>query len=88
MTKKSMSAAQVLEQYYGMMFPQDLMENEYIRLVAISKGEDGKTNRFVRYVQGFEQYKDFVMKYRAGFDLFNQIATNRGMILIKRITRK
>ena len=55
------------------------MENEYIRLVAISKGEDGKTNRFVRYVQGFEQYKDFVMKYRAGFDLFNQIATNRGI---------
>ena len=29
-------------------------------------------------MRGFEEYKDFVMKYRVGFDLFNQIATNRG----------
>ena len=32
----------------------------------------------VRFVKCFEEYHDFVLKYRHGFDLFGQLATNKG----------
>lgn len=46
--------------------------------MAIRTHSDGKTERLVRFVKGFDEYLDFVKKYRYEFDIFNQIATNRG----------
>lgn len=68
----------VIRRYYEMMFPQELFENEYIRLVAIRNSTDGTKASFTRYVRTFEEYLGFVMKYRQDYDLFNQIATNKG----------
>ena len=67
-----------LRQYYEMLFPEALQENEYIRLVAIRNTTDGTGGSFVRYVRRFDDYLAFIKRFRHDYDLFNQIATNRG----------
>lgn len=62
-----------------MLFPPNLKENEYIRLVAIKKLTDnGKPQTLVRFVQSFGGFYNFIKKYRYNYDLYVQLATNRG----------
>lgn len=62
-----------------MLYPETLRENEFVRLVALRRDKDGKVIRsVVEYVQSFEEYAGFVQKYRYNYDVYNQLATNRG----------
>lgn len=62
-----------------MMFPEKFRENEYVRLVALRRDQNGNViaNK-VKYVKTFQNYVAFVQKYRYTHDVYNQIATNRG----------
>ena len=65
-----------------MLYPMQLRENEFIRMLAIRRNRDGevgkeKGDRIVSFVKDFEQYKGFILKYRYTHDVYNQIATNR-----------
>ena len=72
------TASETLHQYYEMMFPRSLEDGEYIRLLAIHTDPDGSQERMVRFVKSYEEYSRFVQKYRFTYDIYNQIATNRG----------
>lgn len=78
----SNSQTEYLKRYYDMLFPTYLRENEYIRLIALRRDENGNVgqkygDRIIRYVNNFDDYKNFVFKYRYTHDVYNQIATNR-----------
>ena len=47
-------------------------------MVAIQRRSDGTSSTLVRFVQSFDEYRDFVLKYRYSYDLFGQLATNHG----------
>ena len=71
----------ILKQYYSMLYPEKLRQNEYIRLVALRRDASGKIqNTLIRFVQNYEDYEAFIMKYRYSYDIYNQIATNRNCI--------
>ena len=73
-----------LKQYYDMLYPNVLKNNEYIRMLALRRDNDGnvgneKGDRIIRYVCSYDAYRAFIYKYRATHDVYNQIATNRGI---------
>lgn len=62
-----------------MVYPSSFREDEFIRLIALRRDQDGKViSSVVKFVQNFEDYKTFVQKYRYTHDVYNQLATNRG----------
>lgn len=62
-----------------MLYPLTFKENEYVRLIALRRDSEGKVIRsVVQFVQSFEEYANFVQKYRYNYDVYNQLATNRG----------
>lgn len=72
-----------LKQYYEMLYPEKLKDNEYIRMLALRRDESGqvgtaKGDRITNYVKDFESYCNFIYKYRCTHDVYNQLATNRG----------
>ena len=71
---------EMLQQYYNMLYPEKLRENEYIRLIALHREENDKAQTIVRYAKDFEEYREFIYKYRYSYDVYNQIATNRGNV--------
>ena len=71
---------EMLQQYYNILYPEKLRENEYIRLIAIHREENDKGQTIVRYAKDFEEYREFIYKYRYSYDVYNQIATNRGNV--------
>lgn len=65
-----------------MLFPNCLKENEYIRLIALRRDANGNVgnecgDRIIQYVNNFDDYRNFIFKYRYTHDVYNQIATNR-----------
>lgn len=66
----------MLRQYYNMLYPEKLRDNEYIRLIAIKHSGD-TVNTVVKYVKNFEEYQEFILQYRYSYDVYNQIATNK-----------
>ena len=78
--KTEYTQEKALRQYYDMLYPDKLKANEYIRLVVIHRNEDGTQNTIVRYAKNFEKYREFILKYRYSYDVYNQIATNRNNI--------
>lgn len=66
-----------LYEYYNMLYPKNFKEKEKIRLLAIHKDStcNGKTTTITRYVNNFSDYKDFILKYRCQYDIYNQLAT-------------
>lgn len=70
---------EVLKRYYEMLYPKDLRENEYIRMIALKRNKDGKViSSVVDFVNNFDDYKAFIEKYRYTYDVYNQLATNKG----------
>ncbi len=62
-----------------MLFPQSLRENEYIRMIALRRDKKGSVvSTVINFVQTFEEYLSFILKYRYTHDVYNQIATNKG----------
>lgn len=64
-----------------MLYPKELGENEYIRMIALRRDKDGNVgteegSRIVSYVRDFSSYQAFIYKYRYTHDVYNQIATN------------
>lgn len=60
-----------------MLYPKKFKEKEKIRLLAIHKDTtgSGKTTTITRYVNNFPDYKNFILKYRYQYDVYNQLAT-------------
>lgn len=68
-----------LKQYYDMIFPAKLKEDEYIRMVALKRNKEGQViSNVVEFVKNFDEYMSFIYKYRYTYDVYNQLATNRG----------
>lgn len=66
-----------LHEYYNMLYPEKFKEKEKIRLLAVHKDTagNGNTTAITRYVNNFSDYKDFILKYRYQYDIYNQLAT-------------
>lgn len=66
-----------------MLFPKVLKENEYICLFLVKtdkKGnpvldEDGNEIKFHKYVKNFEQYQEYIKRYKHNFHVYNALAT-------------
>ncbi len=66
-----------------MLFPKVLKENEYICLFLVKtdkKGnpvldEDGNEIKFHKYVKNFEQYQEYIRRYKHNFHVYNALAT-------------
>lgn len=71
----------ILQQFFEMMFPTHLKENEYIRLIALQKNNSlGEDKTIVKYVKNFDEYEKFANKYKYNYDCFQQLSTNRGQV--------
>lgn len=70
-----MTQTEILQQYYDMLFPVMPKENEYIRIMAYKRKEDGEPLIITKYVRSFQEYKEVVDKYRFNYDLYNSINT-------------
>lgn len=66
-----------------MLYPENLKDNEYIRMIALRRDKDGNVgkgedDRKVWYVRSFKAFRRFINDYRETHDVYNQIATNYG----------
>lgn len=69
----------ILRKHFEMLYPEKLKDDEWIRLVGIRKDETGSPeSTLVKFIKTYEEYEEFVFKYRYTYDLYNQIATNKG----------
>ena len=71
-------AEEALRRFWRMLYPGDLRSDEYVRLVGIRKNPDGTSETLTRFIRTFDEYKTFVYRYRYTYDLYGQLATNRG----------
>ena len=61
-----------------MLFPKVLKENEYICLFLVKTDkrgnpaldEDGKEIKFHKYVKNFEQYQEYIKRYKHNFHVY------------------
>lgn len=75
--------SEYLKRYYEMLFPAELKENEYVCLFIVEtdeKGntllnEDGSEKKFHKFVKNFDQYQEYVNKYKYIAHVYNAIAT-------------
>lgn len=66
-----------------MLFPEKLEENEYVCLFMVKTdknghpiiNQEGKETCFHEYVKNFEQYQEFVMRYRNNYHVYNALST-------------
>lgn len=65
-----------MSQFFRMVYPEKLRQDEYIRLIAINKSSDPVTK--VEYVKTLEEFKTFALRHRDQYDVYAQLATNRG----------
>ena len=75
-----------------MLYPEKLKDNEYIRMIALRRNNDGEVgkgekDREVWYVKSFKAFKKFINDYRETHDVYNQIATNYGKKEDRKSTR-
>ncbi|MFG6378258.1 MAG: hypothetical protein K1W19_08095 [Lachnospiraceae bacterium] len=73
----------ILKRYYDMLYPEQLKENEYIALFFMKTDKNGnvvidennKKVEFHRFVKNFEEYQEYINKYRHNFHVYNALAT-------------
>lgn len=67
----------ILRKYYDMVFPSEMKENEYVRLVMIKppSEEDSKPIPFARYAKDFQEYVNIIKRYRHNFHIYNSLCT-------------
>ncbi len=66
-----------------MLYPEKLKDNEYVALFFMKTdkngniviGKDGKKVEFHKYAKNFEEYQDYIDKYRYNFHVYNALAT-------------
>lgn len=78
-TEEKNTQQSILRKHFEMLYPEKLKDDEWIRLVGIRKDETGSPeSTLVKFIKTYEEYEEFVFKYRYTYDLYNQIATNKG----------
>ena len=60
------------------MFPQELLENEYIRLIAFKKKDGGERYQITKFVRSFADYELFINQHKHDCDIYNSLSTIRG----------
>ncbi len=66
-----------------MLYPEKLKDNEYVALFFMKTdkdgnvviGKDGKKVEFHKYAKNFEEYQDYIEKFRYNFHAYNALAT-------------
>ena len=66
-----------------MLYPEKLKDNEYVALFFMKTdkdgnvviGKDGKKVKFHKYARNFEEYQDYIDKFRYNFHAYNALAT-------------
>ena len=60
-----------------MLFPAELKENEYVRLVMIKPPSEENPNPipFAKYAKDFQEYASIVKKYKYNFHIYNSLCT-------------
>ena len=66
-----------------MLYPEKLKDNEYVALFFMKTdkngnvviGKDGKKVEFHKYARNFEEYQDYIDKFRYNFHAYNALAT-------------
>lgn len=66
-----------------MVFPRTLKENEYVCLFLVKTDKEGKVLldkdgneiKFHRFAKNFEQYEEYVNRYKHNFHVYNALAT-------------
>lgn len=66
-----------------MLYPEKLKDNEYVALFFMKTdkngkpviGKDGKIVEFHKYAKNFEEYQDYIDKYKYNFHAYNALAT-------------
>jgi DNA-binding MarR family transcriptional regulator len=63
-----------------MVYPEELKENEFTRIVAIRKArnENEEDYRKIAFFQSYEKWAEFVHKHKHVFELYATLATTRG----------
>jgi DNA-binding MarR family transcriptional regulator len=65
-----------------MLYPKQLKENEYIRILAVRKARKEGDKDFTKavFVQSFEEFQDYIETHKHVFELYTTLATTRGCI--------
>ena len=71
---------EILNKYFRLFFPPDLQENEYIRLVAMRNGDNGRQQTIQKFVKNYTKYEEFVKSRKNNFNIYNSLATTKGAI--------
>ena len=66
-----------------MLYPEKLKDNEYVALFFMKTdkdgnvliGKDGKKVEFHKYAKNFEEYQDYIDRFRYNFHVYNALAT-------------
>ncbi len=66
-----------------MLYPEKLKDNEYVALFFMKTdkdgnvviGKDGKKVEFHKYAKNFEEYQDYIDRFRYNFHAYNALAT-------------
>jgi predicted transcriptional regulator len=66
-----------------MLYPEKLKDNEYVALFFIKTdkngnevvGRDGEIVKFHKYAKNFEEYQDYIDRFRYNFHAYNALAT-------------
>ena len=72
-----------LKRYYEMLYPSQLKENEYVCLFMVKTdkegntacNEDGSEIKFHKYVKNYEQYEEYIGKYKYNYHIYTALAT-------------
>ena len=67
----------ILRNYYDMLFPAELKENEYVRLVVVKPPtpENPEPIPKALFVKDFQEYADMVRKYKYTHHVYNSLCT-------------
>lgn len=60
-----------------MLYPTILKDDEYIRIVLLRKGDNNSFQKAI-FVKTFEEFEATISKYKYNYDVYTQLATNRG----------
>lgn len=66
---------EILRDYYGLLFPNTLSTDEYVNLVMMGNGKNGKDVSFQKFVKNYDEFEDYVKKYRHRFNIYVRAAT-------------
>ena len=67
-----------LKDYYDMIIPQDLAEDEFVRILAIRKIHESEKIEKPFYARTYDEFAEIVKKHKHNWNLFINLATTDG----------